>query len=88
MMIGSITKSHLWPEKFILDPELELDSFLTSTEDFTEEKSDLKDIKKPVLKSSDGDYNNLKSKKLSRKIKRETHSKSTPELSLTKEEEL
>ena len=42
----------------------------------------------PVLKSSDGDYNNSKNKKLLRKTKKEMLLKSTQELSLIKEEEL
>ena len=88
MKIGSTTKSPHWPEKFILDPELVSDSFLTSKEVSTEENADLKDINTPVPRSSDGDYNNWKNKKSSRKIRKEIPSKSTPESSPMKEEEL
>jgi hypothetical protein len=65
-----------------------LDFSHTFTEVSTEIKSDLKDINTLEPKLSDGDYNNLKSKKSSRKTKREIHLKSTPESSLIKEEEL
>lgn len=85
---GSTTKLLLLPEKSTPDQELESDSSLTFMEVSTEENADQKDINKPVLKLSDGDYNNSKSKKSSRKIRREIHSKSTPESSLMKEEVL
>lgn len=86
MKTGSTTKSPHSPEKSTPDQELESDSSPTSTEASTEEKSDLKDINKPVPRSSDGDFNNWRSKKSSRKTRRETLLKSTPESSLTKEE--
>lgn len=88
MKTGSITKLLLLPEKSTLDQELELDSSLTFTEVSTEEKSDQKDINKLVPKSSDGDSNNWRNKKSSRKTRREIHLKLTPESSLMKEEEL
>ncbi len=88
MMTGSTTRSLHWPEKSTPDPELESDSCPTSTEDFIEENADLKDINKLAPKLLDGDCNNLRSKKSSRKTKREIHLKSTPESSLMREEEL
>lgn len=87
-MTGFITKWLHWLEKFISDPELVLDSCPTFTEVSTEERSDQKDIKKPEPKSSDGDCNNSKSKKSSRKTRREIHSRSTQESSPMREEEL
>ena len=86
--IGSISKLHHLLEKSTLDQELVLDFFLTFKEDYTEENVDQKDINTLVLKLSDGDYNNLKNKKLSRKIKKEIVLKLTQELLLIKEEEL
>ncbi len=88
MMTGSTTRLPHWPEKSTPDPELESDSCLTSMEDSTEENADLKDINKLELKLSDGECNNLRNKKSLRKTKREIHSKSTPESSLMREEEL
>ncbi len=75
-------------EKSSLDQEPVLDSFLIFKEDYTEANVDQKDINTLVLKLSDGDYNNWKNKKSSRKIKKEIVLKLTQELSLTKEEEL
>lgn len=88
MKTGSTTKLLLLPEKSTLDQELESDSSPTFTEVSTEENADQKDINKPVPRSSDGDSNNWKNKKSSRKTRREIHLKSTPESSLMKEEEL
>lgn len=88
MMIGSTIKSLHLPEKSTPDQELESDSSPTFTEVSTEERSDQKDINKPVPRSSDGDSNNWKNKKSSRKTRREIHLKSTQESLLTKEEEL
>ncbi len=85
---GSISKLPHQPEKFILDQEPESDFCLKSTEDYTEVNADQKDINTLVPRLSDGDYNNLKKTKLSRKIKKEMLLKSTQELSLIKEEEL
>jgi hypothetical protein len=65
-----------------------LDFFLIFKEDYTEENVDHKDINMLVLKLSDGDYNNLKNKESSRKIKKEIVLKLIQELSPTKEEEL
>lgn len=64
-----------------------LDSSPTFTEVSTEVSADPKDINTPEPKSSDGDFNNLKNKKSSRKTRREMPWKSTQESSLTKEEE-
>ena len=72
MRTGSIPKSHLLLEKFILDQEPELDYFPTSTVDCTEEKLDHKDTSTLEPRSSDGDYNNSKNKKSSRKTRKET----------------
>lgn len=64
-----------------------LDSCLKSTEDCTEENADPKDINVPEPRSSDGECNNFKNKKSSRKTKKEIPLKSTPESSPIKEEE-
>ena len=87
MMTGFTTKSPHWPEKSTLDQEPVLDSSPTSTVDFTEERSDQKDTNTLEPRSSDGECNNSKSKKSSRKTRRETASKSIPESSLMREEE-
>ena len=71
MKTGFITKSPHWPERFISDQELVLDSSPTFTEVSTEVSADPKDINTPEPKSSDGDFNNLKNKKSSRKTRRE-----------------
>ncbi len=86
MRTGFTTKSLHWPEKFTSDQEPESDSCPTFTVDFTEERSDQKDINTLVPKSSDGDCNNSKSKNSSRRTRRETALRLTPELSLMREE--
>ena len=73
MTTGSITRLPPWPEKFISDQEPVLDSSPISTEDSTEESADLKDINTLAPRSSDGDFNNLRSKRSSRKTRREIH---------------
>ena len=68
---GSILKLHLLLEKFILDQEPELDYFHIFMVDYTEENADHKDMNTLEPKSLDGDYNNSKNKKLSKKTRKE-----------------
>lgn len=71
-MTGFTTRLPLWPERSTLDPELESDFFPIFTEDFTEENADPKDINTRAQKLSDGDCNNWKSKKSSRRTRKGT----------------
>jgi hypothetical protein len=76
------------PEKFTSAPELESDSSPTFTEDSTEASADPKDTNTLEPRLSDGDFNNLRNKNSSRRTRREMPSRSTPELSLMREEAL
>jgi len=88
MMIGFTTELPHSPARSILDLALELDFCPTSTEDSKEEDALQNIMITPAPKSSDGDFNNWRSKNTLRRIRKEMAWRSTPESSPMREEEL